>query len=95
VLPTINKKYDMIFIDASKGKYSVFFEHALRLSNSGSVIIADNVLYRGYVMGDYNERKYRTVVNRLRKFIEEVTTNKKVKTEILEVGDGLAVSVVK
>ena len=40
ILPTFNDKYDMIFIDAAKGKYPFFLEHALRLINDGGIIVA-------------------------------------------------------
>ena len=95
VLPTINKKYDIVFIDASKTKYPVFLENAIRLTKPGSIIIADNILYMGYVMGDYNKHKQRTAVNRLREYIKEVQENPQLETEILDVGDGLAVSRVR
>ena len=58
----------------------------------GGVIIADNVLYKGYVMSDYNKHKQRTAVRNLREYIAEITNNDKLETEILEVGDGLAIS---
>ena len=56
------------------------------------VILADNILYKGYVMSDYNKHKQRTDVRNLREYIREVTENPNIETEILEVGDGLAVS---
>ena len=43
-------------------------------------------------MSNYNKHKQRTAVTHLREYIKEVTENKKLATEILEVGDGLAVS---
>lgn len=92
ILPKLNKKYDVIFIDASKGKYPIFLENAIRLSNKGSVIIADNVLYKGYVMSDYNKHKQRTAVRNLREYIKNATENSNLETKILEIGDGLAVS---
>ncbi len=58
----------------------------------GGVIIADNVLYKGYVMSDYNKHKQRTAVRNLREYIAEITNNDKLETKILEVGDGLAIS---
>lgn len=92
VLPTLNKKYDVIFIDAAKGKYPFFLKESLRMLNENGIIFADNILYKGYVMSDYNKHKQRTAVRNLREYINEVTQNSKLKTEILEVGDGLAVS---
>ena len=92
ILPTINKKYDMIFIDAAKGKYPFFLNQALRLIKEDGIILADNILYKGYVMSDYNKHKQRTAVRNLREYIKEVTENPNLETQILEVGDGLAVS---
>lgn len=92
ILPTLNEKYDMIFIDAAKGKYPFFLKEALRMLNEGGVILADNILYKGYVMSDYNKHKQRTAVRNLREYIAEVTNNPNLKTEILEVGDGLAIT---
>lgn len=95
ILPTFEDKYDMIFIDAAKGKYPFFLSQALRLLSSDGIILADNVLYKGYVMSDYNKHKQRTAVRNLREYIKEVTENPNLETEILEVGDGLAVSIRK
>ena len=92
ILPTINKKYDMIFIDAAKGKYPFFLKEALRMLSTNGAIFADNILYKGYVMSDYNKHKQRTAVRNLREYIHEVTENPNLETEILEVGDGLAIT---
>ncbi len=92
VLPKLNGKYDMVFIDAAKGKYPFFLEQALRLLNDDGVIIADNILYKGYVMSDYNKHKQRTAVRNLREYIAKVNEDSSLDTQILEVGDGLAIS---
>lgn len=92
ILPTFNEKYDIIFIDAAKGKYPIFLQEALRLSHKGTIILADNILYKGYVMSDYNKHKQRTAVTHLREYIKETTENSNLETEILEIGDGLAIS---
>lgn len=95
ILPTFNDKYDMIFIDAAKGKYPFFLEQALRLLQKDGIIFADNILYKGYVMSDYNKHKQRTAVTHLREYIKLVTEDPKLETEILEVGDGLAITKLK
>lgn len=95
VLPTLNEKYDMIFIDANKGKYPIFLREAIRLSHKGSLIIADNVLYKGYVLSDYNKHKQRTAVRHLREYIADMISNENLDSQILEVGDGLAISIKK
>lgn len=92
ILPTVKDKYDMVFIDAAKGKYPFFLNQALHKLNPQGIIFADNILYKGYVMSDYNKHKQRTAVRNLREYIKEVTENENLDTEILEVGDGLAVS---
>ena len=95
ILPTLNEKYDMVFIDAAKGKYPFFLKEALRMINPNGIIFADNILYKGYVMSDYNKHKQRTAVRNLREYIKEVSENPNLKTEILEVGDGLAISKIR
>lgn len=95
ILPNLNEKYDMIFIDAAKGKYPFFLQESLRMLNENGIIFADNILYKGYVMSDYNKHKQRTAVRNLREYIAEVTNNPELETEILEVGDGLAITKLK
>lgn len=92
ILPTLDKKYEMIFIDAAKGKYPFFLNEALRMSKKGSIIVADNILYKGYVMSDYNKHKQRTAVRNLREYIKEASDDPRLETEILEIGDGLIIS---
>ena len=92
ILPTLNDNYDMIFIDAAKGKYPFFLREALRMLSNNGIIFADNILYKGYVMSDYNKHKQRTAVRNLREYIAEATNNPNLETEILEVGDGLAIT---
>ena len=92
ILPTLNEQYDVVFIDAAKGKYPFFLEQALRMLKPDGVILADNILYKGYVMSDYNKHKQRTAVTHLRQYIKEITENPELETTILEVGDGLAIS---
>ena len=92
ILPTLNDEYDVVFIDAAKGKYPFFLKESLRMLKPNGVILADNILYKGYVMSDYNKHKQRTAVRNLREYIKEVTEDPNLETEILEVGDGLAVS---
>ena len=95
ILPTLDEKYDVVFIDAAKGKYPFFLKEALRMINKNGIIFADNILYKGYVMSDYNKHKQRTAVRNLREYIKEITENPNLETEILDVGDGLAVSRIK
>ena len=95
ILPKLNEQYDMVFIDAAKGKYPFFLAEALRMLAPNGTIFADNILYKGYVLSDYNKHKQRTAVRNLREYISETTQNPLLDTEILEVGDGLAITKVK
>ena len=95
ILPELEGPYDVIFIDANKGKYPVFLKEAIRLSKEGTIIFADNVLYKGYVLGDYNKHKQRTAVRHLREYLAESISNPLLDTQVSTVGDGLAISIVK
>ena len=61
------------------------------LSDKG-IIIADNILYKGYTLSDYNKHKQRTAVRGLREYLKELEENEELKTELLEVGDGLTIT---
>jgi len=95
ILPKLNEKYDVVFIDAAKGKYPFFLKESLRMLKKDGIIFADNILYKGYVMSDYNKHKQRTAVRNLREYIKEISENPNLESEILEVGDGLAISKLK
>ena len=95
ILPTLKERYDAVFIDAAKGKYPFFLKEALRMIKPNGIIFADNILYKGYVLSDYNKHKQRTAVRNLREYIKQVSENPSLETQILEVGDGLAISQIK
>ena len=88
------EKYDVIFIDAAKGQYLVFLEEAIRLAKNNAVIIADNVYFHGRVLNGYNEHRHRTATNRLKEYIKIVTEDERLTSTVLNVGDGVAISVV-
>ena len=92
ILPTIVPSYDVVFIDAAKGKYPIFLQEAIRLVRKDGIIFADNILYKGYVLGGYNKHKQRTAVTHLREYIKNITEDSRLETQILEVGDGLGIS---
>ncbi len=86
--------YDVVFIDAAKGQYMVFLNEAKRLVKSGGVIIADNVLFKGRVLGGYNEHRHRTAVTKLRQYIDDINEDKMLDSVVLSIGDGVAISIV-
>ena len=91
-LQMTGQKFDFVFIDAAKGQYVDYFHKIQPMLADKAVILADNVLFRGYVKGDVpTPRRFKTIVKRLREYIELVNQPPYV-TEILENGDGLAVT---
>ena len=91
-LQLTGQKFDFVFIDAAKGQYVDYFHKIQPMLAAKAVILADNVLFRGYVKGDVpTPRRFKTIVKRLREYIELVSQSPYV-TEILENGDGLAVT---
>lgn len=90
-----DEKYDVCFIDAAKGQYNVFLEQALRLVKKGGIIIADNVLWRGRVLGQYNEHRHRTAVTRLRTYLKTISEDERLESKIFDIGDGVAISFIK
>lgn len=92
IIQTLDNKYDMVFIDANKGKYDFYLDHALRMLDKDGIIFADNILYKGYVMSGYNLHKQRTAVTHLRNYIKKSTEDDRLESKIYEVGDGLEVT---
>lgn len=89
------KKYDFIFVDASKGQYKVFAEYALTLLNRGGIMVTDNVMQEGEVLESRYAvvRRNRTIHTRMREYLYDITHSDDCNTIILPVGDGIAVSV--
>ncbi|SHE28289.1 O-methyltransferase [Alkalibacter saccharofermentans] len=93
VVPELEKKYDVIFLDGAKGHYIHMLEDCLRLLNPGGMIISDNVLFRGMVASDeLVKRRKITIVKRMRKYLEALSDHPRLDTSIIPIGDGLAIS---
>lgn len=96
VLPYLGGEFDFVFIDAAKGQYLNYLELVLDLVPVGGLIIADNVLYRGYVRKSGQiAHKRRTMVRTLKEYIEVIQEHPCLESIILPLGDGLALSVKK
>lgn len=85
----LDKNFDFIFIDASKGQYQKFFEDAYPKLNSGGIILIDNILFRAYVCQEEIPKRYKTLVKKLDLFIEKLYAEYSVS--ILPFGDGIAI----
>ncbi len=95
VLPELKGPYDLIFMDAAKGQYINYWPQLIRLSGPGSVIVTDNVLQEGDIIESHFAvtRRNRTIHKRMREYLWELTHDGRFVTDILNVGDGLSVSV--
>ena len=93
LLTQLKGPYDFVFIDAAKGQYPDYLHKVLPLLTPEATIVADNVLFRGYVRSQEKPpRRYKTIVQRLRRYIAEVEALPNATTAILARGDGLAVT---
>lgn len=93
VLKCLDKQYDMIFLDAAKGQYPEFLPECLRMLKNGGLLVSDNVLYKGMIANDdLVVRRKRTIVNRMRTYLDSLCGNPALDTSILPVGDGVALS---
>lgn len=92
-LPHLTKKYDFIFLDAAKGQYMEFLSYAKDLLVPGGLIVSDNVLYKGMVASDHLVvRRKRTIVNRLREYLEYINHMEGYTSSVLPLGDGVALT---
>ncbi|MDI6601938.1 MAG: O-methyltransferase [Thermoanaerobacteraceae bacterium] len=92
VLRFLDKKFDFLFIDASKGHYNEYLDLCLKITSKDGIIIADNVLFGGRVAKSGPvPHKHRTIVMRMKKFVERIMNDDRLSSCILPLGDGLAV----
>ena len=93
MLNSLEEKYDLVFIDAAKGQYPDYWRKIQPLLADRATVLADNVLFRGYVFGtEPVPRRFRTIAKRLQEYLVLVEETTGFSTEILPDGDGLAVS---
>ena len=93
VLQCLNKTYDLIFVDAAKGQYSEFLPECLRMLKPGGVLFSDNVLYKGMVANDdLIVFRKKTIVKRMREYLDTICRDENLETSIIPIGDGVAIS---
>ncbi len=86
--------YNLIFIDAAKGKYEDFFHLYAPLLHEEGMIISDNVLFRGAVANpeEASDRIQKTA-SKVRAFNQSLKENSDYHTTIVPIGDGVAITV--
>lgn len=93
ILPTLNKKYDLIFLDADKEDYHKLFEHSIILLKKGGIIFIDNLLWHGYTASKKIPKEYKTSTKLIREFNKFFMSQSNLKTSILPIGDGIGLGI--
>lgn len=83
------EKFDFCFIDANKSQYEEYLNLVYDLTRDNALILIDNILFRGYVAKDEDNKRYRTIIKNLKKFIEDVKSDRRFTASLLTVHDGL------
>ncbi|SFJ85866.1 O-methyltransferase [Myroides guanonis] len=90
IIPTLDKKYDLVFIDADKPNYCNYFELIIPKMNKGGIILSDNVLWSGKVLEEIKESDKSTIaIDSYNKLLKD---DPRVETILLPIRDGLTVS---
>ncbi len=97
ILKELTETYDFIFMDAAKGQYIHFLPDILRLLKPGGILLSDNVLQDGDILESRYAvtRRNRTIHSRMREYLYELKHHPLLETTILQLGDGVTVSVYK
>lgn len=96
VLHAIEGSYDLVFLDGPKGQYLRQLECIMPHLSENAVILADNVLFRGYVRGNKKPpRRFKTITKRLEEYLSFIENKELFNTTIYPLGDGMSVSVWK
>ena len=91
IIPKINSKFDLIFLDADKENYNKYLEIIIPKLNKKGILISDNVLWHGKVLSD--RKKQDKVTKRIDAFNKDLVENKNFQTFMLPIRDGLSISI--
>ena len=90
IIPTLNKKFDLVFIDADKENYINYWNLIVPMMNKGGIILSDNVLWSGKVLEEVKKNDKSTPI--LLEYNKLVNEDPRVETVLLPIRDGLTVS---
>jgi len=93
IIPTIDEKFDMVFIDADKSNYINYYHLIIDKMNPGGIILSDNVLWSGKVVEKLDPKDKDTKV--LLEYNTLLNTDARIETVLLPIRDGLTISRVK
>ncbi|MCC9041839.1 O-methyltransferase [Myroides sp. M-43] len=90
IIPTLDKKFDLVFLDADKKNYTNYFHLIIEKMNKGGIILSDNVLWSGKVVEEIKWNDRATIeIDQYNKLLKE---DPRVETILLPIRDGLTVS---
>jgi caffeoyl-CoA O-methyltransferase len=90
IIPSLNLKFDLVFIDADKENYINYFELIVPKMNKGGIILSDNVLWSGKVLEPLQKNDLSTKI--LLEYNQLLKNDPRVETVLLPIRDGLTVS---
>ena len=88
IIKKLNLDFDLVFIDADKENYPLYFDLIIEKVKPGGVIIADNILWSGKILEKVEEEDYAT--KSIIEFNDKVNNDDRVETIILPIRDGLS-----
>lgn len=96
VLKTLEGQFDFIFLDSAKVQYVKYIPDLKRLLRPNGALLADDILLFGYITGESPvPPKRKMLVEHIKEYISAVTTDHELTTTIINIGNGLALSVKK
>ena len=85
IIPTIKDQFDLVFMDGSKTQYSQYYDMIIDQVNPGGLILADNVLFYGQVLGP----KMKPKTQSLHDFNQKIKIDSRVFNILLPIADGI------
>ena len=94
ILAMMDGEFDFVFLDGPKAQYEKYLFDLKRLMKKGAILFADDVLLYGWVSGEQpTPQKRQSIVDKIRSYLQTVTADPDFITSVLNVGDGVALSV--
>jgi predicted O-methyltransferase YrrM len=90
IIPTLDFKFDLVFIDADKENYLNYFELIIPKMNKGGIILSDNVLWSGKVLEPLQANDLSTKI--ILEYNQLLKNDPRVESVLLPIRDGLTVS---
>jgi predicted O-methyltransferase YrrM len=94
ILAMMDGEYDFVFLDGPKAQYEKYLFDLKRLMKKGATLFADDVLLYGWVSGEEpTPQKRQSIVDKIRSYLHTITEDKDFSTSVINLGDGVALSI--